>query len=104
MDDDYPSGEKLAAIDNWQATLGELLEYVRKLWSPHGLVQVSVNAESRMTIYSFVTGGWSGNESLIYALNNNTMANILAWESTHRGGLHVYAASPQKLQMRLGWD
>ena len=35
------------------------------------------------------TGGWSGNESVISALDG-TMFNLRWWETTKRGGMYVY--------------
>ena len=35
-----------------------------------------------------ITGGWSGCESVINAIN--PVVHGLLWESSHRGGLHVY--------------
>ena len=36
------------------------------------------------------TGGWSGNEELVAALNTNRMVRVLSWRLSARGGLHIY--------------
>jgi hypothetical protein len=40
-------------------------------------------------VYKFATGGWSGCEEVASALMSNLFAAQF-WESTHRGGLHVF--------------
>ena len=39
--------------------------------------------------WSFATGGWSGCEEVIELLMVNFATSML-WESSHRGGLHVF--------------
>lgn len=46
-------------------------------------------ADQLGTEYRFVTGGWSGCEEVINLLMTN-IASIMLWESSHRGGLHVF--------------
>ncbi|HWO88896.1 MAG TPA: hypothetical protein VNL98_07075 [Gemmatimonadales bacterium] len=39
----------------------------------------------------FATGGWSGNEAIIAALQRNLMVMAMCWRVSTRGGLHIYA-------------
>lgn len=41
---------------------------------------------------TLVTGGWSDNEAVISAMRENTMGWLMTWQSSHRGGKHVFKA------------
>ena len=43
----------------------------------------------------FVTRGWSGNELIIGAMEQNHAMWSICWESSHRGGLHVFQMEAQ---------
>lgn len=60
----YPTEETLECIRNWLHTDAEgLLRFIRDAW--HG---PELGAEVRPGIWTFVTGGWSGNEEILAAL------------------------------------
>lgn len=46
-------------------------------------------ARKRSGVYRLATGGWSGCEEVIGALHS--IVRAVAWRSSHRGGLHIYA-------------
>ena len=58
------------------------------------------HAEDGDSFVRFATGGWSGNEELIGALNDNQMVTTLTWQISSRGGLHIYKrhAKPARAQ------
>ena len=86
---DYPTEKELRAIRNWKGTMRELWEYVVERWKyPEWGVKVEVGDEvDKLELH---TGGWSGNESIIFALEHSKcwfMPSFLTrWE---RGG-HFY--------------
>lgn len=47
-------------------------------------------ADPHNRTYSVLTGGWSGNEAVIEALQQNALFWSLCWMSSHRGGKHVF--------------
>lgn len=83
-EDGYPTDEALERIKDWPyADFSGLFEFVAALWKwPNYLT-----AEDDRRTYRFATGGWSGNESLIGALNSNVIARLMCWEASFRGGL-----------------
>lgn len=91
MEDNYPEEEELEKIKNWphEDDYGKLLEYCMSLWT------FKDYATKRGGNYRFATGGWSGNESVIYALEDNKIFWMSCWESSSRGGLYKF-----KLQKR----
>lgn len=82
MDEDgYPEDDELDRLRKWpyQDCLGAL-EYAQSLWRyPEYFTRDA-------TGWRVSTGGWSGNESVIGALMENTMFWMLCWVSSRRGG------------------
>lgn len=93
MDDDgYPDEEDLQQVRDHAGFQPEdacaLLEQVRSLWHwPNYATVTQVGDKLR---HEFCTGGWSGNESLIAALEDNTMFWLRWWQLSERGGRYVF--------------
>ena len=84
-DDGYPTEAALKQISMWSHNDTEgALEAVRSLW--HWPDYARRNGDE----FEFITGGWSGNESLISALEENLLLRALCWWSSERGGRHVW--------------
>lgn len=98
MDSDgYPTEDTLHVIENWKWEDGgylELAEFIKNIWHFNDWAEYRPMTEDDMgrkyRELRLATGGWSGNESIIAALNKNQMFNMLCWQSSHRGGLHIY--------------
>ena len=91
-DDGYPSEAELARIRGWGDDLIALMAYVKKRWAydaweEEDIAETSTRAYRQFTISTY---GWSGNESLIGALEDHTMFSFLAPWSWRRGGHYVY--------------
>ena len=85
MRPDYPSDEILSRIRSWGTEDWHgLLVLMDDNWPEYGCVR-----RPTATRWEFVTGGWSGCEELIAALQENWIAWTMLWESSHRGGLTV---------------
>lgn len=106
MADDYPTDEELDRLERWpmRDTAGAL-DFARSLWHwpEWGVSELLapeetaiVRAESGDRFLRLATGGWSGNESIISALNANSGVRAIAWRLTARGGLHIYKYPPAK--------
>jgi hypothetical protein len=92
-DDRYPAEADLLAIEKW-APMGQwsgcrpwlpVLQLANDAWN-HDMGRVLLNDE----VYTFVTGGWSGNEDIIAALGKNFSAYSSLWLASYRGGKHEF--------------
>jgi len=82
---EYPTDETLVQIEKWDACDPEgLIEFIAEAWHSAGIVRRSGY------VMEFITGGWSGNESLIAAYKSNSFAWSLCWVMSQRGGLHRF--------------
>jgi hypothetical protein len=100
--DGYPTQETLDYIENWRwtdvgkiAEFKELFDGIEKIWytsnwgwreeeSPH-----EIFASRLVMRYYISTGGWSGNESIIHAMENNIWIWPCTWVESRRGGHHI---------------
>lgn len=81
----YPTDETMHIITNWDYhDVAGWLDYIRAAWNHN---QGRIWQEGGFL--KLATGGWSGNESIIAAMQENYMLWSLLWESSHRGGLKV---------------
>lgn len=91
----YPADQTLEDISRWKVESKSLLQTLfvfieETLNLDYG--SFSVEGE----VVRIVTGGWSGNEAVIGALQQNLAFWGLCWESSHRGGLHWFY-SPERV-------
>ena len=85
-EDGYPTDEVLQYIEDYdilERGVDGLLDLVTSLWN-HGKYGY-IREGDKLELHTL---GWSGNESLIEALQKNWFWN-LCWESSRRGG-HYY--------------
>lgn len=88
--DGYPTEAALSHIAKWDPNDPQAcLDFVRSLWCYPDYVT------SNGDMYRFATGGWSGNESLIGALQENVSIWSLCWMSSQRGGVHCFSVTAQ---------
>lgn len=90
---EYPTDEELEKIENWkiesEKSIRDLISYIVSLWkyADSGFTQITGN-ENRD--YYLSTGGWSGNEDLIRAMEKNWMFWALTWFYSIRGGHYLF--------------
>ena len=90
MDNDgYPDDDELESIKAWPPSdLDGCMEYVRERWKYADSGFFNHDKGS----YKLSTGGWSGNEEIIGALHENVVWWMMYWQSSARGGKHVFEA------------
>jgi len=104
MSEEYPTERQLKTIQEWDCLkepVLELLDYVYDIWwaqewgfvKKNGRTQVHKKKCIKLELH---TGGWSGNEDIIYALQANPSFWMLFWQKSVRGG-HYYFEIPLHL-------
>ena len=90
MRGEYPSEKELKTIKEWDVLkkpVADLLEFIKSIWwTPDWGFKLKGKEVLRLELH---TGGWSGNEDIIRALQDNLMFFTLYWQKTYRGG-HYY--------------
>jgi hypothetical protein len=80
--DGYPTEEELKRIAEWDyKDLPGMMEFIEDLWEYNYFGWKQEGNE-----YYLSTAGWSGNESLICAMQDNLMFWSICWERSRRGG------------------
>jgi hypothetical protein len=83
----------------------ELMAYVRErwnyadigYWAESGRRPAEVRKYSHrpgQRYYDISTGGWSGNEDIIAALERNWMFMAICWQRSRTGGHYLFAVPP----------
>lgn len=95
-EDGYPTELALEAIEKWHwDDIPGWFKFIESLWhfrkfgwkekdEPHDWDNKIVHK------YYISTGGWSGNESIIYAMQRNSMMWTLNWLQSRRGGHYIF--------------
>lgn len=89
--DGYPLDDELQKIKTWvidsHKTYHDLMRYIHSIWTYPDYFKRDYHHPNA---YRLVTGGWSGNEDIIRAMNQNPYLNAFYWYRSERGGLHLY--------------
>jgi len=93
----YPSEPELKAIREWDCIKDPrgLMDYVHSIWAYEDFGWSEEDADDeidgrRVRRYQISTAGWSGNEEIIDAMQENTMLWPIAWVQSKRGGHYVF--------------
>lgn len=84
---EYPSSKDVEAIEKWD--YGDLLgclDFIESIWSDYGRIE---RRGKHKVWVRFITGGWSGNEEILSAMDKN-VGIMTCWEASYRGGKHIY--------------
>ena len=99
-DDGYPTDKALEKITNWdyKDTLG-CFEFICSLWSYqnyYNTEKTTNDFDSPIVRIKLSTGGWSGNESIINALEKNHIIWMTSWFQSRRGGHYIFEVRVEK--------
>jgi len=87
-EDDYPTEDELHKITTWHPKdFVGCMEYILTLWNYADCGYWKQEGE----VYYLSTGGWSGNEDIIEALENNYIWWMMYWCQSRRGGHYIFA-------------
>jgi len=110
-DDGYPTEAALEKIEKWDFKDGwtELMDFVCGLWLYAGYGYWSMEKDVTIhdlptykkvcDVYHISTAGWSGNESIIRALEKNWMFWTFCWQQSRRGGHYIFHVKNEELSV-----
>ena len=85
---EYPSEEQLKGlreVDSFRLNLSEIVDLIREAWNEdYGKIEF----DDRKLILA--CGGWSGNEDVVCALQDNIGFRRRYWVKTERGGRYIF--------------
>jgi hypothetical protein len=89
----YPTEAALNIIREWSDPWPSIMKFIKEIWwmPEWGWHEVD---EKGITTYYISTGGWSGNESIIEAMRNNTIFWMMYWYSSRVGGHYSFKDYP----------
>lgn len=102
--DGYPTEATLDVVRNWKASTNfavkDFFAFLREAWRYperwRGTTMQNPVDREQVSVIRVSTGGWSGNEDLIDAMQENTVLWTLVWEASFRGGGFVFRKRPYK--------
>ena len=93
-EDDYPTDAALDIVRLWHWTDAEgWFKFIRGLWHLRdwGWKESDERDCGKMIhVYHISTAGWSGNESIVNAMQENHMLWRLNWLQSRRGGHYIF--------------
>lgn len=103
----YPEEKELRMIRKWDVKdFPALLQFIEERWCYNDFIKRNAIKE-RNSLYlewTLITGGWSGNESLVSALLGNRLFEMAWYYEWRRGGKHVFRIDPINVGFRLVSD
>lgn len=95
---EYPTDAELEEIKRWnfkEQPLKHFLNCIERVWkyADIGFFKLSGKKVLKLELH---TGGWSGNEDTISAIQDNFTFWVMCWQATKRGG-HYYFRIERRL-------
>lgn len=92
---EYPSEASLKLIREWShEDFTGLMEFVRDIWNWPEFCFTS-DDELDHDHFELHTGGWSGNEEIVSALQGNVIFWTMCWETSRKGGHYTFKVRKQ---------
>lgn len=95
-DDRYPTDYCLKLIEDWHWSDSRgWFNFIENVWYMKGWgwsekEDIGPVTGRQVVSFSISTGGWSGNESIIGAMQCNQMMWSLTWYQSRRGGHYIF--------------
>jgi hypothetical protein len=99
-DDGYPTDDALTIIEKWHwDDCAGWFKFIESIWHlrswgwSEGMLPEENGfdiADKQRYEYHISTAGWSGNESIIRAMQKNDMMWSLTWVQSRRGGHYIF--------------
>jgi hypothetical protein len=93
-EDGYPTDHALNLIEIWPWDDPKgWFEFIKSIWHQASWgwnVDTKTNNSKSVLVYNISTGGWSGNESIIGAMQLNDFMWWIHWVQSRRGGHFIF--------------
>jgi len=96
-DDGYPTHDALTIIELWHwDDIKGWFDFIHDIWHlaswgwTEGEVADELYPDEKKHQYDISTAGWSGNESIIRAMEKNDFVWALTWVQSRRGGHYIF--------------
>jgi hypothetical protein len=96
-DDGYPTDDALEIISKWHwDDITGWFKFIEGIWHlrswgwSEGEEDHDWDKDEKVYRYHISTAGWSGNESIIHAMQENTMNWHITWVQSRRGGHYIF--------------
>lgn len=94
-EDGYPTEEALEKIANWPWEDAEgWFPFIKSLWRYPEYWKEEMGTDEftkkEVKLHYISTVGWSGNESLVYAMEKNQVLWVFSWVQSRRGGHYIF--------------
>jgi hypothetical protein len=94
---EYPTQEDLDILSKWDFNQGSIKDFLDFLESSWWMADWGFKLSGKRVLkLQLHTGGWSGNEDIIDAIQKQFIFWSMCWTETHRGG-HYYFKIDTKL-------
>ena len=104
-EDGYPTDDALTIIELWHwDDIKGWFDFIHDIWhlASWGWGESEVDnqfyPDERKHQYDISTAGWSGNESIIRAMQQNDFVWALTWEQSRRGGHYIFQRDIEELK------
>lgn len=109
IEDGYPTEKALEKIRSWEMAEGKipqrsfhgLMDFVQEIWHwgerQYSQHRIFDSLDREAIEYKFSTGGWSGNEDIVGALQDNQIFWMLCWYSSRVGGHYVFRVRNEEI-------
>ena len=94
----YVTDEDYDTIKNWNYKDGynRLMDYIKERWAYENWGwDKRKDIKSGKVFYDIATGGWSENECLMSALQENRIFWGTCWEASRRGGAYLFSVKEE---------
>ena len=102
-DDGYPTDGALEVIELWHwDDVAGWFKFIENIWHlrswgwSEGEEDHDWNKDEKVYRFNISTAGWSGNESIIHAMQRNHMMWCITWVQSRRGGHYIFELEQPK--------
>lgn len=98
----YPTEETLSKIKAWDFNdFFGLVAFIKENWNYNDAYKERFEFNELFDRHEYIldisTFGWSGNEDIIKALQENELIWLVSWYSSQRGGHYTFRINPEQL-------